>query len=64
VASLLSQVRPAVAQSEGECGLPAGLSPLSNPSVRAQQVEAGSATLEDFLVAVRDQYIGLSENAD
>ena len=64
VASLFSQVCPAVAQSEGECVLPAGLSPLSNPSVTAQQVEAGSATLEDFLVAVRDQYIGLSENAD
>ena len=64
VASLFSQVCPAVAQSEGECVLPAGLSPLSNPSVTAQQVEAGSATLEDFLVAVRDQYIGLSQNAD
>ena len=63
VASLFSQVRPAVAQSQQECALPSDLSPLPNPSVTAQQVEAGSATVMDFLVAVRDQYIDLSQNA-
>ena len=64
VASLFSQVRPAVAQSQQECVRPASLSPLSDPSVTAQQVEAGSATLMDFLVAVRDQYSDLAQNTE
>ncbi len=64
VASLISQVRPAEAQSQGECALPDGVTPPAPPSVTAQQVEDGSATLKDFLVAVRDQYSGLSQNSD
>ena len=64
VASLFSGARPAVAQSQGECVLPDGLTPPPPPGVTAQQVEEGSATLEDFLVAVRDQYRGLSQNSD
>ena len=64
VASLFSGARPAVAQSQGECALPDGVTPPPPPSVTAQQVEDGSATLKDFLVAVRDQYSGLSQNAD
>ena len=64
VASLFSGARPAVAQSQGECVLPDGVTPPSPPRVTAQQVEDGSATLKDFVVAVRDQYIGLSQNAD
>ena len=59
-----SEVPPAVAQSEQECVRPASLSPLSNPSVTAQQVEAGSATLMDFLLAVRDQYSDLAQNTE
>ena len=64
VASLISQVRPAEAQSQGECVLPDGVTPPPPPGVTAQQVEDGSATLKDFLVAVRDQYSGLSQNSD
>ena len=63
-ASLFSGARPAVAQSQGECVLPDGLTPPPPPSVTAQQVEDASATLKDFLVAVRDQYSGLSQNSD
>ena len=63
-ASLFSGARPAVAQSQGECVLPDGLPPPPPPSVTAQQVEDASATLKDFLVAVRDQYSGLSQNSD
>ena len=64
VAGLFSGARPAVAQSQGECALPDGVTPPAPPSVTAQQVEDGSATLKDFLVAVRDQYSGLSQNSD
>ena len=64
VAGLFSGARPAVAQSQGECVLPDGVTAPPPPSVTAQQVEDGSATLKDFLVAVRDQYSGLSQNSD
>ena len=64
VASLFSGARPAVAQSQGECVLPDGVTPPPPPGVTAQQVEDGSATLKDFLVAVRDQYSGLSQSSD
>ena len=64
VASLFSGARPAVAQSQGECVLPDGVTPPPPPRVTAQQVEDGSATLQDFVVAVRDQYSGLSQNAE
>ena len=50
------EVRPAVAQSEGACILPAGVEPPADPRVTAQQVEDGSATLKDFALAARDRY--------
>ena len=56
LASIFSDVRPAFAQAQLECPLPAGLTPPAPPSVTAQQVEDGSATLMDFALAVRDQF--------
>ena len=51
------------AQTQEACPLPAGVTPPPDPRVTAQQVEAGSATLKDFALAVRDQSIGLPEAA-
>ena len=51
------------AQSQGECVLPEGATPLADPSVTAQQVEDGTATLKDFVVAVRDQYSLLDQRS-
>ena len=56
LAGVFSEVEVAWAQSQEECILPADAPPLPSPRVTAQQVEDGSATLKDFVVAVRDQY--------
>ncbi len=39
-----------------ECPLPDGVVPPPDPSVTAQQVEDGSATLRDFALAARERY--------
>ena len=44
------------------CPLPAGLTPLADPPVTAQQVENGSATLREFALAVRDRHRALSRD--
>ena len=43
------------AWAQFECRLPAGVTPPSEPSVTAQEVEDGTATLTEFALAVRDQ---------
>ena len=56
LAGVFSDARPAFAQAQLDCPLPAGLTPPAPPPVTAQQVEDGSATLMDFALAVRDQF--------
>ncbi len=56
LASVLSVGRPALAQTQEACQLPPGLSPPPDPSVTAQQVEDGSASLRDFAVGARDYF--------
>ena len=56
LAGVLSDTRPAFAQAQLDCPLPAGLTLPAPPRVTAQQVEDGSATLMDFALAVRDQF--------
>ena len=58
LAGVLSAARPALAQAQLECPLPAGvtLPADADPRVTAQQVEDGSASLMDFTLAVRDKF--------
>ena len=51
-------------QPQGDCALLAGATPPPNPLVTAHQVEHGSATLQDFVVAVRNQFRVLEENTE
>ena len=60
LAGVFADARPALAQTPEPCPLPPGVTPLPDPSVTAQQVEDGSATLKEFALAVRDQYRALS----
>ena len=53
LAGVLSAARPALAQAQEACPLPAGVTPPA-PRVTAQQVEDGTASLMDFALAVRD----------
>ena len=62
LAGVLSDARPALAQTQEACPLPAGLIPLAAPPVTAQQVEDRSATLKEFALAVRDQHKALSRD--
>ena len=43
------------AQAEDACPPPAGLPPLADPPVTAQQVEAGTGSLRDFALAARER---------
>ena len=52
---LFSDVRPAFAQTQPECPLPADGTPPADPRVTAQQVEDGSASLMDFTLAIRER---------
>ena len=60
LAGVFSDARVALAQTQQACPIPAGLTPLAAPPVTAQQVEGGSATLEEFALAVREQHRALS----
>ena len=53
--------RSAWAQAEGGCQRPDGVEPLAAPSVTAQQVEAGSASLKEFALVARDHLLSQSE---
>ena len=55
LASVFADARPAFAQTQLECPLPADETPPADPRVTAQQVEDGSATLMDFALAVRER---------
>ena len=55
LAGVFSDVRPAFAQVQEACPLPAGVIPPADPRVTAQQVEDGSASLMDFVLAVRER---------
>ena len=58
LAGVFSDARPAFAQTQLDCPLPAGVTPPADPRVTAQQVEDGSASLTDFALAARDQAQG------
>ena len=60
VIGVFSDARLALAQTQHACPIPAGVTPPGDPSVTAQQVEDGSATLQEFALAVRDQHRALS----
>ena len=55
LAGVCSDARPAFAQTQLDCPLPAGVTPPTPPRVTAQQVEDGSASLRDFALAARGQ---------
>ena len=46
----------ALAQAQGDCPLTPGVTPPPDPTVTAQDVENGSATLREFALAVRAQF--------
>ena len=56
LAGFLSDGRLATAQSQLECPLPAGVTPVEPPRVTAQQVEDGSAALRDFALAATERF--------
>ena len=55
-AGVFSDAQYALAQTQEDCPLPAGVTPPPDPRVTAQQVENGSAILMDFALAARDQF--------
>ena len=59
LAGVFSNARPALAQ--GDCPLPPGVTPPDDPSVTAQQVEDGSASLMDFALVAKDQFKHMSQ---
>ena len=62
LASVLSTARHAAAQDQADCVLPLGVTPPDDPSVTAQQVEDGSASLMDFTLAVRDLNLEIGQS--
>ena len=62
VIGLLSGSHHALAQ-EG-CPIPPGVTPVGPPSVTAQQVENGSASMQDFTLAIRSQFGSFAERED
>ncbi len=61
LAGVFSDARPAFAQTPLDCPLPTGVTPPAPPRVTAQQVEDGSASLTDFALAARDQFVSESQ---
>ena len=55
--AICSNGRHVLAQVRDPCPLPPGVQAPAVPRATAQQVEDGSATLTDFALAVRDQYV-------
>ncbi len=58
LAGVFSNTPPALA----ECELPPGVTPPPDPSVTAQQVEDGSASLMDFALAVRELNLEIGQS--
>ena len=50
-----SETHPSLAQAGDACPPPAGLPPLADPPVTAQQVEDGTGSLRDFALAARER---------
>ena len=63
LAGLFADARPALGQAQGDCPLPPGVTPPSDPRVTAQQVEDGSASLVDFTLAVRELNLEIGQSA-
>ena len=59
LAGMASGAGPAWAQLE--CPLPEGVTPPAPPRVTAQEVEDGSASLADFALAAKEQYVNASQ---
>ena len=55
LAGIFFDARPAFAQTQPECPLPADGAPPADPRVTAKQVEDGRASLMDFALAVRER---------
>ena len=56
LAAVFANAGPAVAQDQGDCVLPEGVTPPADPSVTAQQVVEGSATLKEFALEARNRF--------
>ena len=56
LAGVFSHAHPALAQDPGECGYPADTPLPAGPTVTAQQVEDGSASLREFMLAARGRF--------
>ena len=61
LAAICSEGSHPPAQAPLDCPLPAGVTPPAAPRVTAQQVEDGSASLADFVLAARDYYVSQAE---
>ena len=55
LAGVCSKPHLSLAQAEDACPPPAGLPPLADPPVTAQQVEDGTGSLRDFALAARER---------
>ena len=64
LAGFLSDVRPALGQSEGGCPVPEGVTPPPDPSVTASDVEAdpNRSRLREFALVARDHFATASES--
>ena len=54
LSGLFSNARPGSGQTQEACPLPPGVTPPADPTVTAQQVEDGSASLMDFALALKN----------
>ena len=64
LAGICSDARPALAQSRIDCPSPAGVPVPPRPSVTAQQVEDGSASLMEFALAAKEASSGEATNQE
>ena len=55
LAGVISGVHPSLAQDPDACPPPAGLPPVADPPVTAQQVEDGTGSLMEFALAARER---------
>ena len=55
LAGIISGVPPSLAQDPDACPPPAGLPPVADPPVTAQQVEDGTGSLTEFALAARER---------
>ena len=60
LAGIILGTSTALGQMQDPCPLVPGVTPTPDPLVTAQQVEDGSASLQDFALGARDQFKGVS----